>query len=151
MCNIRTYGTQLHISRVYSMYIYIGYINYLFLDPTLSLITDKRITVLRGSTVTFECTPSDITLPVRWIFYSPDGTIIRIPLNIQDDSDTFKKRQTSASDFNIKIGPPGLFHRLTVYNAPLIATGIFSCEILPPCPDNIIIAQNTSLTIEPGK
>ena len=110
------------------------------------MINDERITVLRGSIITFECNPSDITFPVRWIFYSPDGSIIRLFPNFRDDS----KRQASSLGLNIEIGPPGLFHQLTVYNVQLMATGIFSCEIMPPCPDDIIIAQNTSLTVQPG-
>ena len=117
----------------------------------LSLSNDDSITVLRGSVVTFECIPSDINLPVRWIYYSPDGSITRIVSTVQDDSDMISKRQTEAPpSFTTEIDPPGLFHQLTVYDVPLMATGIFSCEIVPPCRDDIIIAQNTSLTVNPG-
>jgi len=71
---------------------------------------------------------------------------MRIFPNIRDDS----KRQVSPLGLNIEIGPPELFYQLTIYDVQLPATGIFSCEILPPCQDNIIIAQNVSLTVEPG-
>lgn len=118
-------------------------------DPTLSLITAESIAVLRGNVVTFECIPSNKTFPVRWIFYSSDGTISEISPSIPDDSD-ISKRQT-ASDFDVELGPPGLYHQLIIYDVPLTATGNFSCEIVPPCQDNIVIAQNTSLTVEPGK
>ena len=124
------------------------HINYT--DPTLVLINDARIAVLRGSFVTFECIPSNITLPVRWIFYSPDGSVIRIFPNIRDDSDRFTKRQANLLGSNIEIGPPRLFHQLTVYDVQLMATGTVSCEIVPPCPNDIIIAQNTSLFVQPG-
>lgn len=117
---------------------------YVSLDPTLSVINDQSITVLRGSVVTFECTPSDTSFVVRWIFYSPDGTVIRIPLNFRDDG------EESASRFPTTVGPAGLFYQLTVFDVPLTATGIFSCEVSPPCRDNIVIAQNTSLTVQPG-
>ena len=82
-------------------------------------------------------------LPVRWIFYGADGSVIRI---FPDDS----KRQAFSLGSNIEMRPLGLFHQLTVYNVQLMATGNFSCEIVPPCPDNIVIAQNTSLTVQPG-
>ena len=111
---------------------------------------DESITVLRGSVVSFECIPSNTTFPVRWIFYRPDGTTSNIFSRIPDDSDRFSKRQTTAPGFAFEIGPPGLFNQLTVYDVPLTATGIFSCEIVPPCPDDIVIAQNTSLNVEPG-
>lgn len=119
------------------------------LDPTLSQINEESITVLRGGVVILECIPSDETLSVRWIFYSSDGNIMRISPSFPDDSDRLSKRQTSY-DFDIEIGPPRLYHQLIIYDVPLTATGNFSCEIIPPCPDNIVIAQNTSLTVEPG-
>ena len=74
---------------------------------------------------------------------------MRISPNIPDDSDRLSKRQASY-DFDLEIGPPGLHHQLVIYDVPLTATGNFSCEMVPPCPDNIVIAQNTSLTVEPG-
>ena len=114
------------------------------LDPTLSLNNNDNITVLRGNVITFECIPSNLAFPVRWIFYSRDGNTIRIPTT----GDMFDDGQTIS--FVIEFEPAGLFHRLTINNVPLTATGTFSCEIAPPCQDNIVIAQNTSLTVQPG-
>ena len=112
------------------------------LDPTLSLNNNDNITVLRGNVITFECIPSNLAFPVRWIFYSQDGSTIRISTTdvMFDDGQTL----------SFEIEPAGLFHRLTINNIPLTATGIFSCEIAPSCRDSIVVAQNTSLSVQPG-
>ena len=64
--------------------------------------------------------------------------------------DRFSKRQTTAPTPPALFEPPGLYHRFTFFNVPLSASGVYSCEILSSCPDTLVIAQNTSLTVTPG-
>jgi len=105
--------------------------------------------VLRGDDVVFECIPSDLSLAVRWRFYNTEGTNMIMGPGRRGD-DRLSKRQTMTPTPPALFEPPGLYHRFTFSNIPLSADGVFSCEIVSSCPDSLVIAQNTSLTVTPG-
>ena len=119
-------------------------------DPTLSLLTNEDMSVLRGDTVMFECIPSNLSLEIRWRFYNSEGVDSIIGPLYRRDDDMLRKRQTTAPTPPALFEPPRLYHRLTLFNVPLSSNGVFSCEIASSCPDSIVIAQNTSLTVTPG-
>ena len=108
------------------------------IDPTLSLLTNEDITVLSGDDVLFECIPSDLSLAVQWRFYNTEGVDMIIGPGRTEDGPT------------ALFEPPGLYHRFTLFNVQLSSSGVFSCEIVSSCPDPLVIAQNTSLTVIPG-
>ena len=124
----------------------------LYSDPALSLIGDDSITILRGDDVTFECIPSDLSLPVQWRFYNTEGIdmVIGPGGDVNGTRVGLNKRQAEVSNFVFEVTPPGLFHQITLFNVPLTANGRISCEIVAVCSDPLVIAQNISLNVLPG-
>ena len=107
-----------------------------FLDPSAMLLNDRDIVSLSGRNVTFGCIPSNQTLAIRWVFYRDDRA-----------REVLSQNERAELIFE----PPGLYHQVTIINASLDDTGIYSCEILPNCNDSFTVAYNMTLTVVPGK
>ena len=121
-------------------------LHYLFnhLDPTLSLLTNNTFTVFRGDNVTFQCVPSNLSLPIQWRLYNTEGNDVIITPDVEGQDNTI------TSSIQFETPTTELFHQITLFNISLSANGTFSCELLPPCSDALVIAKNISLTVIPG-
>ena len=118
---------------------------YLFLDPSATLLNDRDVVSLNGRNVTLGCIPSNQNLVVRWVFYRDDGAREVLSPNERVDS-----KRLAIEENQLIFEPPGLRHQVTIINASLDDTGIYSCEILPNCNDPFTVAYNMTLTVVPG-
>ena len=100
------------------------YINIIVdIQPTVTR-SFRSITILEGETVTLSCSPSIIELTLNWLHNGKDITA-----------------------GGISFSPPVFNHNLTIENALLIHSGVYTCIAAV---NGLTAEQNISVMIVPG-